>query len=60
VPEHQRRGLGKAILTEGLRRVKKMGAVMAFVSGFSPAANALYDSAISPECDFSEPWVKQF
>ena len=60
VPEHQRRGLGKVILTEGLHRVKSMGAVMAFVSGFSPAANALYDSAFSPECDFSEPWVKQF
>jgi mycothiol synthase len=60
VPEHQQRGLGKAILTEGLHRVKRMGVVMAFVSGFSPAANALYDSAISPDCDFSEPWVKQF
>jgi len=60
VPEHQRRGLGKAILTEGLRRVKRMGAVMAFVTGLSPAANALYDSAISPDCDLCESWVKQF
>jgi hypothetical protein len=37
-----------------------MGAVMAFVSGFSPAANALYDSVFSPDCDLSEPWIKQF
>ncbi|MGD9403595.1 MAG: GNAT family N-acetyltransferase [Anaerolineae bacterium] len=60
VPEHQRRGLARAILTEGLHRVKRMGAVMAFVSGFSPAANALYDSVFSPDCDLSEPWIKQF
>ena len=60
VPEHQRRGLARAIPTEGLHRVKQMGAVMALVSGFSPAANALYDSAISPDCGLSEPWLKQF
>lgn len=60
MPEHQRRGLGKAVMCEGLRRLKKMGAVMAFVNGYSPAANALYNSAISPECDWSEPWVKKF
>ena len=60
VPEHQRRGLARAILTEGLHRVKRMGAVMAFVSGFGAAANALYDSAISPDCDLSELWVKEY
>ncbi len=60
VPEHQRRGLSRAILTEGLHRVKRMGATTAFVSGFSPAANALYDSAISPICDLCEPWVKEY
>ena len=37
-----------------------MGAVVAFVDGYSTAANALYDSAISPVCDLSEPWVKQY
>jgi ribosomal protein S18 acetylase RimI-like enzyme len=59
-PEHQRQGLGRAILTEGLHRLKRMGAVVAFVDGYSEAANALYDSAISPVCDLSEPWVKQY
>ena len=58
MPEHQRRGLGKAVLCEGLRRLQRMGAVMAFVNGYSPAANGLYDWAISPDCDLSEPWVK--
>jgi mycothiol synthase len=60
VPEHQRRGLSSAILTEGLHRIKRMGATTAFVSGFSPAANALYDSAISPDCDIAAPWIKEF
>jgi GNAT superfamily N-acetyltransferase len=60
MPEHQRLGLARAILTEGLHRVKRMGAAMASVGGSSIAANALYDSAISPDCDISEPWVKQF
>ena len=60
VPEHQRKGLARAILTEGLHRLKRMGAVTAFVDGYSQAANALYDSAISPICDLSEPWVKEY
>jgi mycothiol synthase len=58
MPEHQRRGLGRAVIQEGLRRVQRMGAVTAFVNGYSLAANALYDAAISPDCDLSGPWVK--
>jgi mycothiol synthase len=60
VPAHQRRGLGKAVMTEGLRRLQRMGAVVASVGGFSPEANALYSSVISPECDEYEPWVKKW
>jgi len=60
MPAHQRRGLGKAVMCEGLRRLEQMGALTAFVNGFDPVANALYDAAISPECDRSEPWVKPF
>ena len=50
--------LGKAILTEGLRRLKRMGAVRAFVGGYLEAANALYDSAVSTICDLKVPWFK--
>ena len=35
VPAHQRRGLAKAVMTEGLRRLKRMGAMIAFVGGYS-------------------------
>ena len=58
VPAHQRRGLGKAILNEGLRRLQRMGATTAFVGGYSPEANALYRSVMGPEHELDEPWVK--
>jgi mycothiol synthase len=58
-PAHQRRGLGKAVMFEGLRRLKRMGATLAFVGGFSPAANALYDS-VGSEYDLLEPWEKEW
>jgi GNAT superfamily N-acetyltransferase len=58
VPAHQRRGLGKALLTEGLRRLQRMGATRAFVGGYSPAANALYRSVMGPQHELSEPWQK--
>jgi mycothiol synthase len=58
VPAHQRRGLGKALLSEGLRRLQRMGATRAFVSGYSVAANALYQSVMGPEHDLYEVWVK--
>lgn len=58
VPEHQRRGLARAVITEGLRRLQRMGAVVASVGGFSPAANALYSSVMSSDCIVTESWVK--
>ena len=59
-PEHQRRGLGKAVMTEALRRLQRMGCVLAFVGGYSQAANALYASAGFTEYDLSEPWVREW
>lgn len=58
VPAHQRKGLGKAVMMEGLHRLKRMGCKVAFVGGYSQAANALYFSVMGPEYDISEPWVK--
>ena len=59
-PEHQRRGLGKAVMTEALHRLQRMGCVLAFVGGYSRAANALYASAGFTEYDLSEPWVREW
>jgi ribosomal protein S18 acetylase RimI-like enzyme len=60
VPAHQRRGLGKALLTEGLRRLQRMGATLAFVGGYSTEANGLYQSVMGLEHELDEPWVKEW
>jgi GNAT superfamily N-acetyltransferase len=60
VPEYLRRGLARAIITEGLHRLKKMGATCAFVSGYEPAANSLYSSTLSPTHDSLQQWIKKW
>jgi mycothiol synthase len=60
VPEHRQRGLARAAITEGLGRVKRLGATRAFLGGYAPAANARYASVMSPEHDRSEEWVKRW
>lgn len=60
VPAHQRKGLGKAVMTEGLRRLQRMGCTRAFVGGYSAAANALYRSVMGPEHELYEPWIKEW
>jgi mycothiol synthase len=60
VPEHQRRGLARAVLNEGLLRLQRMGATRAFVGGFEPGPNALYSSVLSAEHDRYEQWVKRW
>jgi len=58
-PAHQRRGLGKAVMCEGLRRLKRMGATLAYVGSYTLAAHALYASVGFTEYDLSEPWAKE-
>ncbi len=45
-------------MIEGLRRLQRMGALTAFVGGYSAAANALYRSVMGPEYDLYEPWER--
>lgn len=58
VPEYRKLGLGKALLTEGLLRLKRLGALIAFVGGSSPRANALYHSVMGSDFDLYESWIK--
>jgi ribosomal protein S18 acetylase RimI-like enzyme len=59
-PEHHRRGLARALLSEGMRRLKEMGATRAIVGGEAPRANALYQSVFGPIHDISQPWEKRW
>jgi GNAT superfamily N-acetyltransferase len=43
-PNHQKRGLGKAAMNEGLRRAQALGATLATVSSYATGAHALYES----------------
>ena len=57
-PDHQRRGLSKAVMSEGLRRARRLGATLATVSSYSTGAHALYHSMGFTEFDLLEPWIK--
>jgi GNAT superfamily N-acetyltransferase len=59
-PDYQHKGLGKAIMTEGLRRASAMGATLCTVSSYSESAGALYASLGFMDYDLSEPWVKEW
>ena len=59
-PNHQKRGLGKAVMIEGFRRAEKLGATLATVSSYSDAAHALYESMGFTEFDLLEPWIKEW
>ena len=60
VPAHRRRGLARAVLTEGLRRVRRMGADLATVGGYAEGANALYRSVMGDDHDVVEAWSRSW
>ncbi|MCP5101400.1 MAG: GNAT family N-acetyltransferase [Chloroflexi bacterium] len=59
-PEHQRRGLGKAVMLEAMRRMQHMGGTLVTVGGYTEAANGLYKSVMTQKCPLIEPWQKVF
>lgn len=59
-PNHQKRGLGKAVMSEGLHRAQKLGASLATVSSYGTAAHALYESMGFTEFDLQEPWIQEW
>ena len=59
-PDHQKRGLGKAVMSEGLRRAQRLGATLATVSSYSRGAHALYESMGFTDVDILEPWIRDW
>jgi mycothiol synthase len=60
MPEHQRRGLARSLLCEGMRRLRRLGATQAMTSGGSFHANALYKAVLGPVYDLYQPWEKRW
>jgi mycothiol synthase len=58
VPEHQRKGLGRSLICEGLRRLRWLGARKAYVGSYGPEAHALYEAVGFSEYALSERWVR--
>ncbi|MCB0072470.1 MAG: GNAT family N-acetyltransferase [Caldilineaceae bacterium] len=56
---YQRRGLARAVILEGMRRVQRLGATVIFVSGHSAAANTLYRAVTDEEDGQTIPWTRQ-
>jgi GNAT superfamily N-acetyltransferase len=58
VPEHQRHGLARALMQEGIRRIQRLGAVQVTVGGHGEASKALYASVMGGESEHYAPWMK--
>lgn len=55
--EHWQRGLGKAVIFEGMRQLQRLGCTRVFATAFDPPANALYGSVMK-EHQVAETWLK--
>jgi GNAT superfamily N-acetyltransferase len=56
---HRRQGLARAVMSEALRRLRRMGATMALVSSYTSPAHELYASLGFSDYDLAEPWEKE-
>ncbi len=57
--EHWRRGLGKAVITEGMQRARHLGCTRIFATAYDPPANALYSSVMQTH-RVAETWSKSW
>ena len=57
--EHWRRGLGKAVVLEGLRRLKKLGCTRVFATANEKPADALYNSVMT-DMKVTDTWAKEW
>ena len=57
--EYQRLGLGKAVMTEALRRLRWLGATAAYVSWYDAPAGRLYESVGFLDQRRGRVWVKR-
>jgi GNAT superfamily N-acetyltransferase len=57
-PDHQNRGLGRAVMAEAVRRLAEMGAVTMDIDGYDPIPKRLYASVGGPDVVRSMSWHK--
>lgn len=59
-PEHQRKGLGRAVMYEGLRRINQLGATLAMVGSEEPRTLQFYSNIGFSTVEHSREWKKEF
>lgn len=59
-PTYQKKGLGKALLVEGLKRLDKIGAKAVYVGAWGENRKKFYNSAGFDTYDSYRPWIKKF
>jgi mycothiol synthase len=59
-PDHQRRGLARALITDGLRRLQRLGAQWAYIGSYSPAAHATYEAVGFTEFDLLQAYQREW
>ena len=57
--EHWRRGLGKAVVLEGMRRLKNLGCTRVFATANEEPADALYNSVMT-DMKVTDTWAKEW
>jgi len=57
-PLHQRKGLGRAVMTEALRRLHHLGAIGAYAHWYEPVPGALYESVGFTDQEIGRAWRK--
>lgn len=57
--EHWRRGLGKAVVFEGMRRLKHLGCTRVFATASEEPADALYHSVMT-DMKVTDTWIKEW
>lgn len=55
--EHWRRGLGKAVVSEAMQRLKEVGCTRVFATAYEEPADFLYRSVMQDK-KVTEPWIK--
>jgi len=55
--EHWRRGLGKAVMREGMQRLERIGCTRVFATAYDPPADALYGAMMQAR-QVAETWLK--
>ncbi len=57
--DHWRRGLGKAVIIEGMRRLKHLGCERVFETATDEPSDALYRSVMQT-CAVTDTWIKEW